>query len=94
MWSASLAWQIEVSDAAKKQFAKMGRVEAKRITAFLRLRVAALDDPRQLGGPLQGAHFAGLWRYRVGDYRILVDIQDHVVTVLVVGIGHRGEVYR
>ena len=94
MWSANLAWQIEVSDAAKKQLAKMGRVEAKRITAFLRLRVASLDDPRQLGGPLQGAHFAGLWRYRVGDYRVLVDIQDQIVTVIVVGIGHRGEVYR
>ena len=94
MWSVSLAWQIEVSDAAKKQLAKMGRVEAKRITAFLRHRVASLDDPRKLGGPLQGAHFAGLWRYRVGDYRVLVDIQDQIVTVLVVGIGHRGEVYR
>ena len=89
-----MAWQIEVSDTAKKQLAKMGRVEAKRITAFLRLRVASLDDPRQLGGPLQGAHFAGLWRYRVGDYRILVDIQDQIVTVIVVGIGHRFEVYR
>lgn len=89
-----MVWQIEVSDAAKKQLAKMGQVEAKRITAFLRMRVAALDDPRQLGGPLQGAHFAGLWRYRVGDYRVLVDIQDQIVTVIVVGIGHRGEVYR
>ena len=89
-----MVWQIEVSDAAKKQLARMGRVEAKRITAFLRMRVAALDDPRQLGGPLQGAHFAGLWRYRVGDYRVLVDIQDQIVTVIVVGIGHRGEVYR
>lgn len=89
-----MVWQIEVSDAAKKQLAKMGRVEAKRITAFLRMRVAALDDPRQLGGPLQGAHFAGLWRYRVGDYRVLVDIHDQIVTVIVVGIGHRGEVYR
>jgi mRNA interferase RelE/StbE len=89
-----LAWQIEVSGAAKKKLAKMGRVEAKRITVFLRTRVAALDDPRQLGDPLQGARFAGLWRYLVGDYRILVDIRDEVVTVLVVGIGHRSEVYR
>lgn len=66
----------------------------RRIRAFLSERVALLDDPRQLGGALQGAHFAGLWRYRVGDYRILVDIRDEIVTVLVVGIGHRGEVYR
>ena len=89
-----MVWQIEVSDAAKKQLAKIGRVEAKRITAFLRLRVATMDDPRHLGEALQGARFAGLWRYRVGDYRILVDIRDEVVTVIVVGVGHRGAVYR
>lgn len=94
MWSASLVWQIEVSDAAKKQLAKLDRVEAKRITAYLRTRIAILDNPRQLGDALQGARLGGLWRYRVGDYRVLVDIQDQKVTVLVVGIGHRGEVYR
>jgi mRNA interferase RelE/StbE len=88
-----LAWRIEVSQAAKKKLAKMGRAEAKRITVFLRTRVAALDDPRQIGDALQGAHFAGLWRYRVGDYRIVVDIRDEIVTVLVVGIGHQSEVY-
>ena len=89
-----MVWQIEVSDAAKKQLAKIGRVEAKRITAFLRLRVATMDDPRHLGEALQGARFAGLWRYRVGDYRILVDIRDEVVMDIVVGVGHRGGVYR
>jgi mRNA interferase RelE/StbE len=66
----------------------------RRIRQILSERVATLDDPRQIGGPLEGAHFAGLWRYRVGDYRILVDIQDGKLIVLVVGIGHRGEVYR
>lgn len=89
-----MVWQIEVSDAAKKRLAKMGRPEAKRITAFLRDRIANLDNPRHLGEALQGARLQGLWRYRVGDYRILVDIRDEIVTVLVVGIGHRGEVYR
>ena len=89
-----MVWQIEVSDAAKKQLSKMGRVEAKRITSFLRLRIAGLNDPRLLGDALQGARFAGMWRYRVGDYRILVDIRDDVVTVIVIGIGHRGDVYR
>lgn len=89
-----MAWQIEVSDAAKKQLARMGRVEAKRITAFLRDRVAPLQTARQLGEALQGARMAGLWRYRVGDYRILVNIRDDTVTVIVVSVGHRGEVYR
>ena len=89
-----MVWQIEVSDAARKQLSKMERVEAKRITAFLRQRIASLDDPRQLGEALQGTRFAGMWRYRVGDYRILVEIRDEVVTVIVIGVGHRGEVYR
>ncbi|WP_294983449.1 type II toxin-antitoxin system RelE/ParE family toxin [Tabrizicola sp.] len=86
--------QIEVSDAAKKQLARMGRVEAKRITSYLRTRISVLDNPRQLGDALQGARLGGLWRYRMGDYRILVEIKDEIVTVLLIGIGHRGEVYR
>ena len=89
-----MVWQIEISDAAKKHLAKMGRVEAKRITTYLRTRIALMDNPRQLGEALQGARLGGLWRYRVGDYRILVEIKDEIVTVIVVGVGHRGEVYR
>ena len=89
-----MAWQIEVSDAAKKQLAKIGRVEAKRITTFLRIRVAGSENPRRLGEALQGARLGGMWRYRVGNYRVLVLIRDEVVTVVVVSVGHRGEVYR
>lgn len=89
-----MVWQIEVSDAAKKRLAKMDRVEAKRITSFLRTRISVLENPRQLGDALQGARLGGLWRYRVGDYRILVEIKDEIMTVIVIGVGHRGEVYR
>ena len=89
-----MAWTIEYAQSARKPMERLDPMVRRRIRAFLSERVATLDDPRQLGGPLQGAHFAGIWRYRVGDYRILVDIQDQTVTVLVVGIGHRGEVYR
>ncbi len=67
---------------------------AQRITAFLRERVATLDNPRALGQALQGSRLGHLWRYRVGDYRILCDIQDQHFIVLVVQIGHRREVYR
>lgn len=89
-----MAWTIEYAQSSRKPMERLDPMVRRRIRAFLSERVASLEDPRQLGGPLQGAHFAGLWRYRVGDYRILVDIQDQKVTVLVVGIGHRGEVYR
>ncbi|MES2665814.1 MAG: type II toxin-antitoxin system RelE/ParE family toxin [Pseudomonadota bacterium] len=89
-----MVWRIEVTDSAKKQLARLSRTEATRITGYLRERVSVLDNPRSLGAALQGAQFAGLWRYRVGDYRVMVDIRDQVVTVMVVAIGHRSEVCR
>lgn len=89
-----MKWTIEYAVSAQKPMRRLDPQVRRRIRDFLSTRVAALDDPRKLGGPLEGARFAGLWRYRVGDYRILVDIRDEIVTVLVVGIGHRGEVYR
>jgi mRNA interferase RelE/StbE len=67
---------------------------ARRITAFLRERIASLDNPRNLGHALQGSEVGHLWRYRVGDYRIVCEIQDAKLIVLVVHVGHRREVYR
>lgn len=67
---------------------------ARRLTAFLRERVAPLENPRSLGEALTGSHLGQFWRYRVGDYRIVCDIQDRQVVVLVLKIGHRREVYR
>lgn len=88
-----MGWQIELTDAAVKQLKKVGHTDAKRIRDYLRERVQPLDDPRQLGKPLQG-QMSELWRYRVGDYRLVVQIEDERVCVLVVRIGHRKEVYR
>ena len=89
-----MKWTIEYAAAVQKPMQRLDPQVRRRIRDFLSTRVAGLDDPRQLGEALQGARLGGLWRYRVGDYRILVQIQDQIVTVLVVGIGHRGEVYR
>jgi len=66
---------------------------AKRITAFLATRVAPLDDPRQLGKPLR-AELSNYWSYRVGDYRLICGLKDNVLTVLVLQIGHRSDIYR
>ncbi|WP_343036406.1 type II toxin-antitoxin system RelE/ParE family toxin [Chelativorans alearense] len=70
-----MAWTIEVDDAALRQLKKLGRAEARRIHNFLRDRIGKLDDPRQLGRPMQGSKFGSFWRYHVGDYRIICDIQ-------------------
>jgi len=88
-----LAWRIELTAAAEKALAKLDRQTAKRITGFLRERVTGSDDPRQSGKALSGP-LAGLWRYRVGDYRIICEVKDGQLVVLVVTIGHRSDIYR
>lgn len=86
-----MAWTIDVSEKAVRALRKMGKPAARRIRDEL-ARIAELDDPRSRGKALTG-NLSGLWRYRVGDYRILCDIEDDVLVVLVVDVGHRGKVY-
>lgn len=90
---SGLAWQIEFLPAAEKELAKLDRAEAKRIIQTLKSRIAPLDDPRQLGSAL-GGELSGLWRWRIGDYRVVARIEDERVTILVVRVAHRREVYR
>jgi len=85
---------IEFDDAAKKDLSKLDKQIARRITGFLRERVAPLDDPRSLGHALKGAALGELWRYRIGDYIIICDIQDRALRILVITIGNRREIYR
>ena len=88
-----MAWTIEFVPAAAKELKKLGRVEAGRIIATLETRIASLDDPRTLGSALKG-ELGGLWRWRIGDYRVVARIVDERITILVVRVGHRREVYR
>ena len=88
-----MAWTIEYAEAAKKQLRKLDKPAARRIVDFMDERVAPSDDPRALGKALKGS-LGELWRSRVGDYRVLCDIQDGVLTVLVLQVGNRREVYR
>ena len=89
-----MVWRIELTATAAKRLAKLDKGEARRITSFLRQRLAVLDDPRTTGKALTGPHLGAYWRYRVGDYRIICDIQDSALCVLVIEIGNRHEVYR
>ena len=90
----ALAWRIEFDEASKKDLFKLDPQIAKRITAFLRDRLAVSDDPRSLGEALKGSELGEFWKYRVGDYRIIACIEDGALRVLVVRIGNRKEVYR
>jgi mRNA interferase RelE/StbE len=89
-----LAWRIELTATAAKQLAKLDKSEAKRITTFLRQRLAVLENPRSMGKALTGPMLGAYWRYRVGDYRIICDIRDGALCVLVIEIGNRRDVYR
>jgi mRNA interferase RelE/StbE len=86
-------WNIEISRSAERQITKLGRTAQVAILRFLRERLQPANNPRQWGKPLQGEK-GGLWRYRVGDYRLICDIQDEKITVLVLQVGHRKDVYR
>lgn len=88
-----MAWTIEYTDTAKEQLRKLDKQAARRIVDFMDERIAALDNPRSTGKALTGP-LGNFWRYRVGDYRVICDIQDDAVRVLVVRIGNRKEVYR
>ena len=89
-----MAWQIKFDDASKKDLAKLDKQIARRITEFLRQRVAVLDDPRSIGEALRGSKLGEFWKYRIGDYRIISSIEDGALRILVVKIGNRREVYR
>ena len=88
-----MVWTVKFSGAAEKTLGKLDPQSAKRIVTYLRERVADRDGPRTVGKPLHGA-LAGLWRYRVGDFRIICEIEDGQPLVLVATIGHRSDVYR
>ncbi|MEP6606359.1 MAG: type II toxin-antitoxin system RelE/ParE family toxin [Nitrosospira sp.] len=88
-----MAWLIKFDDAAQKDLTKIDKPLAKRITAFLRERISVMENPRSIGEPLKSSK-GNLWRYRLGDYRIICEINDNTVCILVVKIGNRREIYR
>jgi mRNA interferase RelE/StbE len=88
-----VTWRIEITRTAEKQITKLDRNAQRSIQRFLRERLASADNPRRWGKPLRGES-RGLWRYRVGDYRLICDIQDEKITVLILEVGHRKDVYR
>lgn len=87
-----MAWTLEYTETAQRQLARLDRQTAKSILRYLNERVATDEDPRRFGDPLK-RDLSGLWKYRVGAFRIVVDIQEDRVVVLVVRIGHRSTVY-
>ena len=89
----SRVWRVEFERDAARDLRKLGQDAERVILRYLRKRIATANDPRRFGHPL-GHGLKGLWRYRVGDYRIVASIEDDRLVVLVVTVGHRRDVYR
>ena len=88
-----MAWRIEFTPAAQLEFAKLDRQNANRIVKYLKDTVSSCSDPRKRGKGLTD-NFSGLWRYRVGDYRVICEIKDDHLVLLVVRINHRSTFYK
>lgn len=87
-----MAWTIEYDERALKDLKKLNRQVQREILDFMDKRIAHAEDPRSFGKPLRHSKF-GLWRYRLRDYRIICQLQQSKLIVLVVAIGHRSKVY-
>ena len=88
-----MVWAVELAESAADTLDKLDPASQQRIWRFLRERLSRTDNPRQSGKALTG-RYAGLWRYRLGDYRLICRIEDARLVVVVVKIGHRRNVYQ
>ena len=88
-----MAWRIEITATAKKQLARLDHQVQISILRYLRERIATDEDPRRFGAPLR-RELANRWKYRVGPYRLICEIQDEKVLVLILLVGHRSRIYK
>lgn len=86
-------WTIDFDRRAFKSLSRLSKDNQERIRDFLDVKLLRLQDPRKLGSALSGG-LSGLWRYRVGDVRVIAKLQDDRLVILIVEVGHRREIYR
>lgn len=87
-----MAWIVKFTDVADNNLSKLDKPIQKRILTWLDSRLTNCENPRLWGKALTGSHNEK-WRYRIGDYRVLCVIRDHIITVEIVSIGHRKDIY-
>jgi len=89
-----MAGKTEFLPEAQKDLARLDKPVAQRILRFLNDRVKSLDNPREIGQALKAPEFGKYWKYRVGDYRLIAQILDKEILILIIHIGHRKRIYR
>lgn len=87
-----MIWKVEFDERARKELRRLDTQAQAGILRYLRDRIATEDDPRRFGDPLR-KNMSGFWKYRIGSYRVICDIRENVVTVRVLRVGHRKNVY-
>jgi len=87
-----MIYSVKYSDEARKDLKKMDRHQSKRIITWIEKNLIGCTNPRQRGKPLHLDH-KGEWRYRIGVYRLIADIKDNIVTIEIINVGHRKEIY-
>ena len=88
-----MKYTVDYTDKAKKQIKKFDMPVQKRIYAWIDTHLDGCEDPTAYGKPLT-ASLKGYWSYRVGDYRIIADIQDDKILILITEVGHRRAIYK
>ena len=89
-----MVWTVEYAASVRKSVRRLTPDVRRRIRTYIEQRLASRDDPRQLGAPLRGTQFEDLWRFRVGDYRIIARLEHDRLLILVLAVAHRREAYR
>ncbi|MDF1645466.1 MAG: type II toxin-antitoxin system RelE/ParE family toxin [Legionellaceae bacterium] len=88
-----MTWKVEFDTSVEKDLKKLGHTAQKKILKYIKEKILTSENPRLLGKSLSGK-LSDIWRYRIGDYRLLAKIEDEQFVILVIHVGHRKDVYR
>ena len=87
-----MTYKVRLTDKAKKDLKKLDKHTAALILGWIRKNLENCENPRLYGKRLT-ANLSGQWRYRIGDYRLLAQIEDEIITILILNVGHRRDIY-
>ncbi|MXW54573.1 MAG: type II toxin-antitoxin system RelE/ParE family toxin [Gammaproteobacteria bacterium] len=89
-----MVWTLEIAPGVNRDLDRIDPAQRRRIIKFLRDRLVPLESPRDIGEALRGPIWAGYWKYRVGDYRVICYIEDARKCIQVTRVRHRRDAYR
>lgn len=88
-----MTYSVATTERFDREFRKLDRYTQRMIKGWIEANLSGTDDPRRVGKALT-ANRSGQWRYRVGDYRLICEIEDSKLVILALSVGHRRNVYR